>query len=132
MKKIITYGTFDLIHRGHIMLLKRAKALGDHLTVGLSTDQFNLNKNKICVQPYEERKLILESLRYVDEVIPEESWEQKERDIINQKIDIFVMGSDWSGKFDALKNICKVIYLKRTEGISTTYRKKMIAKKFNG
>lgn len=131
MKVVITYGTFDLLHRGHIALLKRAKALGDYLIVGLSTDKFNRDsKNKICVQPYEERKMILESIKYVDKVIPEENWGQKTEDVRKYHVDIFTIGDDWTGKFDFLKEYCDVIYLKRTEGISTTYRKKMISEKF--
>lgn len=111
--------------------MQRARALGDHLTVALSTDEFNRDKkNKVCVQPYEERKLILESLRFVDKVIPEENWEQKAQDILENSIDIFTMGSDWEGKFDELKQYCQVIYLPRTDGISTTYRKSLIAQKF--
>lgn len=120
MKKIITYGTFDLLHRGHINLLKRAKAMGNFLVVGLSSDGFNALKHKKAFYSYEERKLVLEAIRYVDEVIPEENWEQKERDILDHEIDIFVMGDDWSGKFDHLKKNCEVVYLSRTEGISTT------------
>ena len=121
MKRVITYGTFDLLHRGHINLLRRAKALGDYLIVVLSTDEFNLNmKNKVCVQSYEERKAILESLRYVDLVIPENNWEQKIEDVKLYQADIFCMGSDWEGKFDFLKDYCEVVYLPRTEGISTT------------
>ena len=131
MKTVITYGTFDLLHKGHIYLLQRAKALGDYLIVALSTDEFNLNKkNKVCAQPYEERKLILESLRFVDEVIPEEDWEQKVTDVKKHHVDIFTIGDDWEGKFDFLKEYCDVVYLKRTEGISTTARKEMIVKKF--
>lgn len=131
MKVVITYGTFDLLHKGHIYLLKRARALGDYLIVALSTDEFNLNKkNKICVQPYEERKLILESLRFVDKVIPEESWEQKVDDVHKYHVDVFTIGDDWKGKFDFLKEYCEVVYLKRTEGISTTFRKEMIIQKF--
>lgn len=127
MKTIITYGTFDLLHYGHIMLLKRAKKLGDFLIVGLSTDEFNLNmKNKVCVQPYNERKLILESLRFVDKVIPECSWEQKVSDIKKYDVDTFVIGDDWKGKFDFLKDECNVVYLDRTPGISTTERKAKI------
>lgn len=127
MKKIITYGTFDLLHYGHINLLKRARALGDHLTVVLSTDKFNKEcKDKICVQTYEERKLILESLRFVDKVIPENCWEQKVSDIKDNDIDIFVMGSDWEGAFNFLNEYCKVIYIPRTEGISSTMRKQKI------
>ncbi|MBR4604779.1 MAG: glycerol-3-phosphate cytidylyltransferase [Lachnospiraceae bacterium] len=132
MKRVITYGTFDLLHYGHINLLKRAKELGDYLVVAISTDEFNKNmKNKICVQTYEERKTILESLRYVDLVIPENNWEQKVEDIRLYKIDIFCMGSDWEGKFDFLKNLCEVVYLKRTEGISTTQRKGQVIQMFS-
>ena len=120
MIKVITYGTFDLIHRGHINILMRARALGDHLTVALSTDEFNQVKDKTCYYTYEERKFILESIRFVDSVIPEKAWEQKEDDILSHNISIFVMGDDWSGKFDYLDKICGVIYLSRTAGISTT------------
>jgi len=120
MKKVITYGTFDLLHYGHINLLRRAKALGDYLIVGLSTDEFNRVKGKECYFPYEERKILVEAIRYVDLVIPEESREQKIRDIKEYKIDIFVMGDDWKGKFDYLNEYCKVIYLPRTPEISTT------------
>lgn len=121
MKKIITYGTFDLLHYGHINLLKRAKALGDYLIVALSTDEFNRNgKNKKCYFSFEERKKLLEAIRYVDLVIPEESWEQKESDIDEYKVDIFVMGDDWKGKFDYLEKLCKVVYFERTPEISTT------------
>lgn len=121
MKKIITYGTFDLLHYGHINLLKRAKALGDYLIVGLSTDEFNLNsKKKKCYFSYEIRKQLLESIRYVDLVISEQSWEQKISDIKEFKIDTFVMGNDWEGKFDFLKDYCEVIYLQRTPEISTS------------
>ncbi|MCR4666339.1 MAG: glycerol-3-phosphate cytidylyltransferase [Desulfovibrio sp.] len=132
MKRVITYGTFDLLHYGHINLLKRAKALGDYLVVAISTDEFNKNmKNKICVQTYEERKTILESLRYVDLVIPENNWEQKFEDIKLYKIDIFCMGSDWKGKFDFLKDSCQIVYLPRTEGISTTQRKGQVIQMFS-
>lgn len=120
MKKVITYGTYDLLHRGHIQLLKRARALGDYLVVGLSTDQFNTRKKKKAFYSYEERKLVLEAIRYVDEVIPEDSWDQKQQDITKLGIDTFVMGDDWSGKFDELKDICEVVYFPRTQGVSTT------------
>ncbi|MED3643626.1 glycerol-3-phosphate cytidylyltransferase [Caldifermentibacillus hisashii] len=120
MKKIITYGTFDLLHYGHINLLKRAKGLGDYLIVGLSTDNFNLQKGKECYFNYEERKQLLESIRYVDYVIPEEFWEQKKQDIEKFKIDILVMGDDWEGKFDYLSKYCQVKYLSRTPEISTS------------
>lgn len=124
MKKIITYGTFDLLHIGHINLLRRAKKLGDHLIVGLSTDEFNLEKGKQSYQNYEYRKAMLEALRFVDEIIPETSWSQKGTDIQVKKIDSFVIGDDWQGKFDELSAYCNVVYLKRTEGISTTLLKK--------
>ena len=120
MKRILTYGTFDVLHYGHINLLKRAKALGDYLIVGLSTDLFNNKKNKISYYNYDERKKILESCRYVDLVIEENSWEQKIRDVQELKIDIFVMGDDWNGKFDFLKEYCDVIYFPRTKGVSST------------
>ena len=121
MKKVITYGTYDLLHYGHINLLQRAKALGDYLIVALSTDEFNWNsKQKKCYFTYEQRKRLLESVRYVDLVIPEENWEQKISDVKEFKIDTFVMGDDWIGKFDFLKDYCEVVYLPRTEGISTS------------
>ena len=121
MKRVITYGTFDLLHYGHINLLKRAKAMGDYLIVVLSTDEFNWNmKKKKCYFNYERRKSLLEAIRYVDLVIPEENWEQKVRDITEYHIDTFVMGNDWQGKFDFLKQYCEVIYLPRTPEISTT------------
>ena len=121
MKRVITYGTFDLLHYGHINLLRRAKALGDYLVVVCSTDEFNLNeKNKICYFSYEDRKKMLESIRYVDLVIPETNWDQKQSDIIKYDIDIFTMGDDWEGAFDFLKDECDVVYLKRTPEISST------------
>ena len=120
MKRVITYGTFDLIHYGHINLLERAKKLGDYLVVGWSTNEFNEQKNKKCYFSYEERKRLLEALRVVDLVIPEESWEQKRSDIQMYHIDTFVMGDDWKGKFDDLKDICEVVYLERTPEVSTT------------
>lgn len=120
MKKVLTYGTFDLLHVGHINILKRAKELGDYLVVGVSTDEFNAEKEKEAYYCYDDRKIILESIRYVDAVIPEKNWNQKVQDVIDNKIDIFVMGDDWQGKFDFLKEYCEVIYLPRTDGISTT------------
>lgn len=122
MKRIITYGTFDLLHYGHIRLLKRAKELGDYLIVALSTEQFNTLKGKKAYHNYETRKLMLEAVRYVDLVIPEESWDQKIDDIKKYKIDILVMGDDWakSEKFENLEDYCEVKFLKRTEGISST------------
>mgnify|MGYP005764994383 FL=1 len=126
MKRVLTYGTFDLLHYGHIRLLKRAKALGDYLIVALSTDEFNAQKGKKAYHNYETRKKMLEAIRYVDLVIPEECWEQKISDVQKYDVDIVVMGSDWAGsdKFDYLKDYCEVVYLDRTEGISTTKIKK--------
>lgn len=122
MKKVITYGTFDLLHYGHINLLRRAKTLGDYLIVGLSTDEFNnKEKNKECYFDYENRKLLLDAVKYVDLVIPEETWEQKVSDIQKYNIDVFVIGDDWKGKFDYLKEFgVEVVYLPRTKEISTT------------
>lgn len=126
MKKIITYGTFDILHYGHINLLRRARELGDYLIVALSTDKFNLLKNKKSYYTYEQRKLLLEACRYVDLVIPEDNWEQKIRDIKDYEIDVFVMGNDWEGKFDFLKEHCEVIYLPRTENVSTSKTKEYL------
>ena len=122
MKRILTYGTFDLLHYGHIRLLKRAKALGDYLIVALSTEEFNELKGKKTYHNYETRKMMLEAIRYVDLVIPEENWEQKINDVEKYNVDIVVMGSDWAGsdKFEYLNDYCEVVYLDRTEGISTT------------
>lgn len=122
MKRIITYGTFDLLHYGHINLLRRAKALGDYLIVGLSTDEFNTKeKNKTPYFSYDDRKLMVESVRYVDLVIPEETWEQKRTDVHIYHIDVFVMADDWAGKFDFLREEgVEVVYFPRTPMISTT------------
>lgn len=128
MKKIITYGTFDLFHVGHVNILKRAKELGDYLIVALSTDEFNSIKGKKSIIPYEQRKVILESIKYVDEVIPENNWEQKIDDVKDNNVDIFVMGDDWKGKFDFLNKYCEVVYLDRTEGISSTEIKEVLNK----
>lgn len=129
MKTVITYGTFDILHYGHVNLLRRARELGDKLVVGLSTDEFNAIKGKKTYYPYSERKLMLESIRYVDDVFPEESWEQKIEDIKKYSADIFVMGDDWKGKFDFLKDYgINVVYLPRTEGISTTQIKEYLKK----
>lgn len=126
MKRVITYGTFDLLHYGHINLLRRAKEQGDYLVVALSTDEFNWNeKQKKCYFTYEQRKVLLEAIRYVDLVIPEESWEQKRTDIHEYHIDKFVIGDDWKGKFDFLEEEgAEVVYLARTPEISTTNIKK--------
>lgn len=120
MRKVITYGTYDLLHVGHINLLRRAKALGDYLVVALSSDEFNAVKHKSAYHSYEDRKTILESIRYVDEVIPEFNWDQKIKDVKDNQIDVFVMGDDWEGQFDFLQEACEVVYLARTDGISTT------------
>jgi glycerol-3-phosphate cytidylyltransferase len=129
MKRIITYGTFDLLHYGHINLLKRAKLLGDYLIVALSTDEFNWEgKQKRSYFPYEIRKQLIESIRYVDLVIPEQSWDQKKSDIGEYHIDIFVIGDDWKGEFDFLKEYCEVVYLSRTPEVSTTRIKQDLLK----
>ena len=122
MKRVITYGTFDLLHYGHINLLRRAKALGDYLIVAVSTDEFNrVEKNKKCYFSYEQRKELLEAIRYVDLVIPETCWEQKRTDIHEYHVDTFVIGDDWKGKFDFLEEEgAQVVYLPRTPEISTT------------
>lgn len=120
MKTILTYGTYDLLHYGHIELLRRAKEMGDYLIVGLSTDEFNDLKGKKSYYSYNERKYMLESIRYVDLVIPENNWDQKSKDVERFEVDTFVMGHDWEGEFDFLREQCQVIYLNRTEGISTT------------
>lgn len=122
MKRILTYGTFDLLHYGHIRLLQRAKALGDYLIVAVSTDEFNALKGKKSYHNYETRKKMLEAIRYVDLVIPEDNWEQKIDDVKTYHVDVVVMGSDWAGsdKFEYLNDYCEVVYLDRTEGISTT------------
>lgn len=126
MKRILTYGTFDLLHYGHIRILQRAKAQGDYLVVAVSTDEFNAIKGKKAYHNYETRKKMLEAIRYVDLVIPENDWDQKRNDVIEYKIDEVVMGSDWEGneKFEILRDLCEVTYLPRTEGISTTKIKK--------
>lgn len=128
MKRIITYGTFDVLHFGHINLLKRARALGDYLIVALSTDEFNKIKNKQSFYTYEQRKTILEACRYVDLVIPEDNWEQKISDIQKYKADAFVMGDDWAGKFDFLKEFVDVIYLPRTPDVCSTNTKQHLNK----
>jgi glycerol-3-phosphate cytidylyltransferase len=125
--RVITYGTFDLLHHGHINLLKRARTLGDHLTVAVSSDEFNRGKGKQCFNSYHQRAALLEAIRFVDLVICEDSWDQKLQDIVEHKIDIFVIGDDWEGRFDFLKSHCRVVYLPRTPGISTTEIKKSIA-----
>ena len=128
MKRIITYGTYDLLHYGHIELLRRAKQMGDYLIVALSTDDFNNLKNKKCYFTYEIRKKLVEAIRYVDLVIPETCWDQKVTDVKEYHVDTFVMGDDWTGKFDFLKDYCEVVYLPRTPEISTTQIKQDLHK----
>lgn len=125
---VLTYGTFDLIHVGHLNLLERLRALGDRLIVGVSTDEFNASKGKKTVIPFDDRKRMVAGLRCVDEVIAEHSWTQKPNDIKRYNIDIFGMGADWEGKFDNLRKLCKVLYLPRTVGISSTALKSSLAK----
>lgn len=125
MKKVITYGTFDTLHYGHILLLKRARAMGDHLTVGLSSDDFNSTKEKASHFDYETRKALLEAITYVDEIIPENNWDQKRSDVVDNSISVFTMGDDWAGKFDFLSDVCEVVYLTRTPSISSTEIKKI-------
>ena len=122
LKRVLTYGTFDLLHYGHIRLLQRAAALGDYLVVALSTDEFNAGKGKESFYSYEVRKEMLEAIRYVDLVIPEFSWEQKANDVKEYHIDTVVMGGDWAGsdRFEYLRDYCELVYLNRTPGISTT------------
>ena len=126
MKTIITYGTFDMFHVGHLNLLKRLSAMGDRLIVAVSTDEFNLGKGKKTLIPYAQRAEIVESIKYVDLVIAEDSWDQKVKDVIQYDVDTFAIGSDWRGKFDFLEEHCNVVYLDRTEGISTTELKKSL------
>ncbi|MCI8850895.1 MAG: glycerol-3-phosphate cytidylyltransferase [Erysipelotrichaceae bacterium] len=124
MKKVITYGTFDLFHIGHLNLLRRAKELGDYLIVAVSSDRFNWEeKSKKCKISDTDRMEIVKAIRYVDEVILEDGWDQKVKDIQQHNVDVFVMGDDWKGKFDYLEEYCEVVYLPRTEGISTTQLK---------
>lgn len=127
MSIVLTYGTFDLFHVGHVRLLKRLRQFGDELIVGCSTDEFNALKGKKTIMPFEHRREILSSCCYVSKVIEENSWEQKVADIIQHKVDIFAMGDDWAGKFDSLSDHCKVIYLPRTPDISSTEVKSMVA-----
>lgn len=126
--RVITYGTYDLLHWGHIRMLKRASEMGDYLVVALSTDEFNELKGKKAYHSYNERKMMLESIRYVDLVIPEDNWEQKKHDVKLLEIDKFVIGDDWTGEFDFLKEQCEVVYMSRTEGISTTKIKEDLEK----
>ena len=130
MKKVITYGTFDLFHIGHLNLLRRAKELGDYLIVAVSSDEFNLKeKGKVCQIRDMDRMEIVKAIRYVDEVILEESWDQKVKDVQKYDVDVFVMGDDWKGKFDFLKEYCDVVYLPRTQGIISTQLKEELRNK---
>jgi len=126
MKKVITYGTFDLFHIGHVNLLRRLQELGDRLVVGLSTDEFNKIKGKKTVMPFSHREDILRACRYVDHVFPETCWEQKVADIQRENAQIFAMGDDWVGKFDDLSNVCEVVYLPRTREVSTTEIRQLV------
>lgn len=125
---VLTYGTFDMFHIGHLELLRRVRSLGDRLIVGVSTDEFNELKNKKTLIPYSQRAQIVAAIKYVDEVIPEEQWEQKVNDVSKYGVDVFAMGDDWKGRFDFLSEYCKVEYLPRTEGISTTVLKEHLDK----
>ena len=130
LKRVLTYGTFDLLHYGHTRLLRRAASLGDYLVVALSTDEFNAGKGKKSFYPYEVRREMLEAIRYVDLVIPEYSWEQKLDDVKRYDIDVVVMGGDWAGsdRFEYLRDYCELVYLDRTPGISTTQVKQHLSK----
>lgn len=127
MQTVITYGTFDLFHYGHVRILKRCRSLGERLVVGLSTDEFNKIKGKETIIPFSQRKEVLESVRYVDAVFPEDDWGQKREDIEREKASILAMGGDWAGKFDYLRDIVDVVYLPRTQYISTTNLKNIIS-----
>src|SRR5690348_11709621 len=126
MRTVLTYGTFDLFHVGHLRLIERLAAMGDRLVVGVSTDEFNAGKGKSSVVAYEDRAAIVSAIKGVDLVIPENDWAQKRADIVEHGVDVFVMGDDWTGKFDELSDLCEVVYLPRTTGISSTSIKQML------
>ena len=126
MTTVLTYGTFDLFHIGHLNLIDRLTAMGDRVIIAVSTDEFNAGKGKTSVVSYEDRARIISSIKGVDLVIPETSWEQKSVDIKEHDVDIFAIGEDWAGKFDELKALCEVVYLPRTDGISSTEIKQML------
>lgn len=126
-KTVITYGTFDMFHIGHLRLLQRLASLGDELIVAVSSDEFNKLKNKTVLIPYEQRAEIVANISCVDKVIPEHNWEQKIDDIKKYNVTTFAMGDDWSGKFDFLKEYCEVVYLPRTKDISTTKLKRSLS-----
>ncbi len=125
-RTVLTYGTFDLFHIGHLRLIERLAALGDRLVVGVSTDEFNAGKGKKSVVSYEDRAAIVGAIKGVDLVVPERSWDQKRSDILEHGVDLFVMGDDWTGKFDELSDVCEVRYLPRTSGVSSTEIKEML------
>ena len=125
-KTVITYGTFDMFHVGHLKLLERLKAMGDRVVVAVSTDEFNRSKGKKTLIPYEQRAAIVGAIEHVDLVIPEASWEQKLRDVKKYDVDIFAIGDDWKGEFDFLEELCEVMYLPRTRNISTTDLKRSL------
>ncbi|WP_435770504.1 adenylyltransferase/cytidyltransferase family protein [Nocardioides sp. SYSU DS0651] len=126
MTTVLTYGTFDLFHIGHLRLIERLAAMGDRLVVGVSTDEFNAGKGKRSVVSYDDRAAIVGAIKGVDQVIPERSWDQKRSDILEHQVDVFVMGDDWAGKFDDLSDVCEVRYLPRTSGVSSTEIKEML------
>ncbi len=126
MRTVITYGTFDMFHIGHLKLLKRLSEMGDRVIVAVSTDEFNQGKGKKTLIPYDQRSQIVESIKYVDMVVPEESWEQKLTDVKKYNVDLFAIGEDWKGRFDFLEELCEVVYLPRTKNISTTDLKKSL------
>lgn len=126
MTTVITYGTFDLFHIGHLRLLQRLRSLGDRLVVGVSTDEFNAVKGKKTIVPYAHRADIVAAIREVDAVFPEDDWAQKRGDIVREQADIFAMGDDWVGRFDDLSDLCKVVYLPRTREVSTTEIRQMV------
>ena len=126
MTTVLTYGTFDLFHIGHLNLIERLSQMGDRLIIAVSTDEFNAGKGKTSVVSYEDRARIINSIKGVDLVIPETSWEQKATDIKEHDVDVFAIGEDWAGKFDELKELCEVVYLPRTDGISSTEIKQML------
>lgn len=127
MKTVITYGTFDMFHIGHLNVLKRARSLGDRLIAAVSTDEFNEIKGKKSIIPFNHRAEIVNAVQYVDFVIPEISWDQKRRDIVEHGVSVFAMGDDWLGKFDDLNELCEVVYLERTPGVSSTQIKEILS-----
>jgi len=121
LRRVITFGTFDVLHIGHVRILQRAKAHGDHLTVGLSSDELNFSKKgRNPIYPFSSRSELLSSMRFVDAVFMEESLDKKRDYILQHKADVLVMGNDWEGKFDEFRDVCDVVYLPRTPSISTT------------